>query len=61
VKLVVVYVSETWAMTEKDVKRLSTWERKILRIYGPVVEKGIWRIKTNQELRELRQVTDIKK
>jgi hypothetical protein len=32
-------------------KKLNTWERKILRrIYGPVVEQGIWRIRTNQEL-----------
>jgi len=34
-------------------KRLDTWERKILRIYGPVVEQGIWRIRTNQEMREI--------
>ena len=40
-------------MTEMDMKRLGTWERKILRIYGPAEEQGIWRIRTNQELREL--------
>jgi hypothetical protein len=38
--------------------------RKILRIYGPMVEQGMWRI-TNQEVRELCKylnvVTDIKK
>ena len=35
-------------------KRLSTWERKTLRrIYGPVVEQGMWRIRTDEELREL--------
>jgi hypothetical protein len=38
---------------------------KILRrIYGPVVEQGIWRIRSNQELRELYKdlviVADIK-
>lgn len=47
-------------------KRRSTWERKILRrMYGPVVKEGIWRIRTNGELRVLYKVldlvTDIKK
>jgi predicted component of type VI protein secretion system len=33
---------ETWAMTEKDMKRLSTWVRKILRVmYASIVEQGI--------------------
>ena len=50
VKPVVVYGSETWTMTEIDMKRLNTWERKILRIYGPVLEQGIWRIRSNQKL-----------
>jgi hypothetical protein len=35
-------------MNEMDMKRLGTWERKILRrIYGTVEEQGIWRIRTN--------------
>jgi len=42
-----------------SLKRLSAWERKILRIYGPVVEQGMWRIRTNHELRELCQDLDI--
>jgi len=55
-----------WALTEKDMKRMSTWVRKILRrIYGPVVEQGMWRIRTNQELSELCKdlniVTNIKR
>jgi hypothetical protein len=50
----VVNGSETWAMTEVDMKTLNTLERKILRrIYGPVEEQGIWRIRTNQEMREV--------
>jgi hypothetical protein len=48
-----VYGSETWAMTEMDMKRLGTGDRNILRIHGPVVEQGIWRIRTKQELRKL--------
>jgi hypothetical protein len=35
------------------IKRLGTWEGKLLRIYGPVVEQGIWRMRTDQKLREL--------
>jgi len=52
VKPAVVFGSETRAMTEMDMKRLGTWERKISRIHGPVVEQGIWRI-SDQELRKL--------
>ena len=52
--------SETWPVTEMDVKRLNTWDRKILRrIYGPEVEQGMWRERTNQELRELYEDLDI--
>jgi len=51
VKPVVVYGSETWAATEMDMKRLGTWEKEILRrIHGPMVEKGTWRIRNDQEL-----------
>jgi hypothetical protein len=51
VKPAVVYGSETWTVTEMDMKRLGTWERKILRrIYGPIVKKGTRRIRANQEL-----------
>jgi hypothetical protein len=47
-------------------KRHGTWERKILRrIYGPVTEQGIRRIRTNGEMRalytDLHIVADIKK
>jgi hypothetical protein len=42
-----------------SLKRLSAWERKVLRIYRPVVEQGMWRIRTNQELRDLYKNLDI--
>jgi hypothetical protein len=52
-------------MTEMGMKRMGIWERKILRIYGLVVEQAIWRIRTNRELEELYKdpeiVADIKK
>ena len=53
VKPAVVFRSETWAVPEMDMKRLGTGEREILRIHGPVVERGKCRIRTEQELREL--------
>jgi len=60
VKPIVLFGSETWAVTEKDMIRLGTWERKMLRMYGPVVEQGcLWRIRTNQELKELYKDLDI--
>jgi hypothetical protein len=43
-----------------DMKRLGTWERKILRrIYEIVEEQGTWKIITNLELRELYKHLDI--
>ena len=60
VKPVVVYGSKTWPVTEMGMKRLNMWERKIFRkIYGPVVEQGVWRIRNNQELWELYKDLDI--
>jgi hypothetical protein len=39
-------------VTEIDMKGLGSRERKILRrIYGLVAEQGLWRIRTNQELK----------
>jgi len=47
-------------MTEMDMKRLSTWEREILkRVYGPVAEQGMWITRTNQELSEVHVDLDI--
>ena len=51
-KPVVVCGSEILATAEMDMTRLGTWERTILRrIHGPVVEQGIWRKRSYQELR----------
>jgi len=52
VKPAATYGSEAWAVVQMDMKRLCTWERKILRkIHGPVTGQGVWRIRTNQELK----------
>ena len=65
VKSAVVFGSEIWAVAEMGMKRLGTGERKILRTRGLAVEQGIWRKRTDQQLRELRRnldlVADIKK
>jgi len=54
VKPVVVCWSETWTVVWRGMKRLGTWERKtLIMTVGPVVEQGIWRIRTNQLLREI--------
>ena len=45
---------------EKDKFILNAWERKMLRkIYEPVHEQNTWRIRTNQELRDLYKGQDL--
>ena len=52
--------NETWSVNVIDMKRLGTWDRKILRkVHGPAVQQGMWKIRTNQELRELYKNLDI--
>jgi hypothetical protein len=59
VRPAVVFRGGKWAVPERDMNRLGTWKRKILRrIYRPVVEQGMWRKRTNQELRELHKDLD---
>ena len=60
VQPVAVFGSETWAATERDVRTLGTWDRKILRmIYGPVAEQEMWGKRTDQQLKELCRDLDI--
>ena len=54
--------AKTWVLSKQDEHRLSIFERKILRrIYGPVMDRGCWRIRTNQELYQLSCENDIVK
>jgi len=49
-------------LSKQDEYHLNIFERKILwRIYGPVVDRGGWRIRTNQELNQLYDEKDIVK
>ena len=51
IRPVVTYACETWTLKETITKRLTVFERKILRkIFGPTNGNGIWRIKTNQKV-----------
>jgi len=40
-------------LKEAIIQKLLVFERKILRIFGPMKENQIWRIKTNEELDKL--------
>jgi hypothetical protein len=43
--------SESWTLTVEEERALAVCERKILRkIYGPVEENELWRIRRNDEL-----------
>jgi hypothetical protein len=56
----VVYRSETGAVIEMGTIRLGTWEKEMFRkMYGIQLVQGIWRIRSNQALRELYTDLDI--
>jgi hypothetical protein len=45
------YGCETWSVTNGDEEKLMTFERKILRcIYGPNIENGKYRRRTDNEI-----------
>jgi hypothetical protein len=47
-------------MTKKAQFTLNVWERKFLRkVYGLVIEDGVWRIESNQELEEFYKTSDL--
>ena len=51
VRPVVTYGSESWTVTIEEERALAVFERKILlKIYGPVEENFLWRIRRNDEL-----------
>jgi hypothetical protein len=51
VRPVATYGSELWTLTMEEERTLTEFERKILRkIYGPVKENELWRIRRNDEL-----------
>jgi hypothetical protein len=51
---VATYGSEWWTLTVEGERVLAIFERKILRkIYGPVKENELWRIRRNDELEDI--------
>jgi hypothetical protein len=47
-------------LQKKNEALISTWERKVLRkIFGPVNERNVWRIRSNQGLRRMYQDLDL--
>jgi hypothetical protein len=51
IRPVVTYGAETWTLTTAEENALRRFERRVLRkIYGPVVDKGVRRIRYNEEL-----------
>jgi hypothetical protein len=60
VRSVVTYGSETWTLPTAEENALRIFERKILhKIYGPVMENGIWRHRYNDELNDIIKGKDI--
>jgi hypothetical protein len=54
IRPVVTYGAEKWTLTTAEENALRRFERRVLRkIYGPVVDKGVWRIRYNEELCKL--------
>jgi hypothetical protein len=53
-------MAETWTLTVAEENALRMFERKIIRrIYGPVMENNVWRIRYNEEINTLLKGEDI--
>jgi hypothetical protein len=54
IRSVLTYVSETWTLSKTNERRLSLFERKVLRcIFGTKQENGTWRKRYSYELYEI--------
>ncbi|KAK9496498.1 hypothetical protein O3M35_013213 [Rhynocoris fuscipes] len=59
---VVTYAAETWTLNATTINTLNVFERKVLRrIYGPTMESGVWRMRSNKEIYDLFDEDDIAK
>jgi hypothetical protein len=57
---VLTYGAETWTLMAVEENAVRRFERKVLRkVYGPVVDKGVWRARYNNELCKLMGGEDI--
>jgi hypothetical protein len=56
IRPVVTYAAETWTLNIFDENVLRIFERKIIRkIYGPVSEDSVWRVRFNSNINSLLQ------
>jgi hypothetical protein len=47
---VIIHGCESWLMNEKVKTVLNAWKTNLFgKLYGPVTEQDLWRIRTNQE------------
>jgi hypothetical protein len=59
-KPVATYEAETWTLTVTEKNALRMFGRKIIhRIYDPMMENNVWRIRCNEELNTLLKEEDI--
>jgi hypothetical protein len=60
IRPIVTYACETWVLRRKDELTILKWERKVLRrIFGPVCERGCYRIRTNEEVYRIHKEMDL--
>jgi hypothetical protein len=45
--------SKAWIMTKRIENIINSYERKILRILGPISDNGMWKIRYNKEIYNL--------
>lgn len=51
---VLMYRCETYSVTKEDEEKMNIFERRVLRrIYGPLIENGDYRKRTNQEIYQI--------
>lgn len=54
IRPIATFASETWVLTQEDLRKIEIWERKVLRrIFGGIKENDEWRRRTNKELAEV--------
>lgn len=57
---VLTYGAESWVLNKDNIERLMIFERKVLRkIFGPLNDRGMWRIRYNTEIYNLYKEPDI--
>ena len=60
IRPIVTYGAEMWTLTVAEENALRRLERKVLqKVYGPVTDNGVWRIRCNSELYKFMGEEDI--